>query len=151
MHVQIPKGSTIAAALVARSSAAKGAPQPRDTGREPSHVLVTRQVDKNNRVTLVFAGVLDASTVGQMRDAAFTEIGPRPKQLCLDLTDAGVPDINAINALVTIANVARMVAVPFCVRVSPPFAAILQQTLLSSIVPIDEGSIGATASKTLCV
>ena len=140
MHAHIPKGSSIAAALVARSAAAKGAPQLRDTEREPSQVSVTRHAEKSHGVTLVFVGVLDASTVGQMRDAAFTEVGPRPKRLCLDLTGAGVPDINAINALVTIANVARMVAVPFCVRVSPPFAAILEQTLLSTIVPIDKAA-----------
>ena len=140
MHAHIPKGSTIAAALVARSAAAKGAPHLHEATGDPSQVSVTRHVEKSHGVTLVFVGVLDASTVGQMRDAAFTEVGPRPERLCLDLVKAGVPDINAINALVTIANVARMVAVPFCVRVSPPFAAILEQTLLSTIVPIDKAT-----------
>ena len=130
---RIPQGAQIASAIVSRSRGRSGASLPTDA---PSMVTVTRK-QTPVQTTLHFVGVLDASTVHQMRDAAFTEVGPRPKRLCLDLTGAGVPDINAINALVTIANVARMVDVPFCVRVSAPFGEILETTLLSRIVPVE--------------
>lgn len=130
----LPSGVDIAAALVSRTPAATA--DESDMPAISAGLTVTRKAVAS-RTTLFFAGTLDASAAPLMRDQAFTEIGTRPHCLCLDLTGAGLPDSTATDALVTIGNVARMMRVPFCVRVSPAFARLLEDTGLLRFVPLD--------------
>ena len=103
--------------------------------------LIVLRTDEAERIVLHTEGVVDMTTLLVLRDAAFTAIGARPRVLCLDLTPArGQLDIAAINTLVTIGRVARLVDVHLTVRVRAELEETLRITGLIRALPLDPGA-----------
>lgn len=140
----VPSGAEIAAALLDRSQSPRPAvklPVDASVGKSGAPCASKLSVCKTvcgSKTTLQLVGALNTLTLAQVRDEAFTAIGTRPPQLCLDLTGAENPDAAALDSLVTIASVARMMGVAFCVRASAPLLALLETSHLSRLIPLDE-------------
>lgn len=116
------------------------------TGLPAAAALHIRREDAPDRVTLHLHGALDVTTMLELRDAAFTAVGPRPRTLCLDLSGVeSALEMPAINTLVTISRVARMVNVACVVRVRPDVEAVLRKTGLIRMLPLDP--LGTPAKK----
>ncbi len=136
----VPSGAEIAAALLGRSQSPRPTKPPIPAASDVSCVskLSVSKTVCDRQTTLHFVGALNAVTLSQVRDEAFTAIGARPPHLCIDLTDAESPDPAALDSLVTIASVARMMGVTFCVRVPAPLMCLLEASHLSRLIPIDQ-------------
>jgi anti-anti-sigma factor len=91
-------------------------------------------------VTLYARGDLDMESVISFRDAAFTVIGGRPRELFLDLTAVPFADTTGLAALVTVARVARMVHIPVRVLPSPHLRRVLRVTGLTQLLPFAPGA-----------
>jgi len=105
--------------------------------------LSISRLDEDGIMTLTLAGTLDLSSLLRVRDEAFTAIGERPRLLCMDLTKVDGIEIAAIQALVTIGRVARLVHVGFHVRPSPTLRDLILSTGMIRMLPFaDEAGVG---------
>lgn len=101
--------------------------------------LRVRRVDEDGVILLQFSGAADLANLLNMRDAAFTAIGDRPRLLCLDMRNVASVEIAAINTLVTIGRVARMVGVRFALIPGTLLRETLTETgLIRMLPPPDE-------------
>ena len=110
-----------------------------DRGLALPSVLEIREDHCGDAVVLRLEGVLDTVTVVELRDTAFTAIGARPAEVCLDLNLVLTPLSQlAMETLVTICRVANMVKVRFSVLVPPPLAPDWQNAGLTRLLPLQK-------------
>jgi anti-anti-sigma regulatory factor len=97
--------------------------------------LRVRREEEDGVIILQFSGAADLANLLNMRDAAFTAIGDRPRLLCIDMRNVASVEIAAINTLVTIGRVARMVGVRFALIPGTLLRETLKETGLIRILP----------------
>ena len=105
----------------------------------PPSVLIIHKDGCGDAIVLRLEGALDTATVGELRDAAFTIVGARPAEICLDLNRILAPlSPLAMETLVTVCRVANMVGVRFSVLVPPPLVPDWQSAGLTRLLPVQK-------------
>lgn len=119
-----------------RGGKSNSAPTGRNSTAAPRGLSIdTREEDEGIR--LILRGSLDLASVLAFRETAFTVLGARPPRFYIDLSALPLPDISGLNALVTIARVARLVDVRLCLVVSCPLKRLMEQTGLIRMVTLE--------------
>jgi hypothetical protein len=100
------------------------------------------RVDEVGGATILrIHGALDPESVLVLRDIAFTAIGARPDELCVDIELVNLPlGKVAMETLVTISRVARLVNVRYSVIVSPSLESLWRKAGLERVMPMQSVS-----------
>jgi anti-anti-sigma regulatory factor len=145
-----PAGFAVAPGRRDRVQAGPGGRQAQaeESCEDSGGALSIDRLDEDGTVTLRLSGALDLSSLLRVRDEAFTAIGERPRLFCMDLTEVDGIEIAAIQTLVTIGRVARLVHVGFHIRPSPILRDIILSTGMIRMLPFgDEAEVGGSVGE----
>jgi len=114
-----------------------------DAGKPIYFTSLEIQMERHDAVEILrLVGKLETESLLLLRDHAFTSIGSRPQELCLDLDRVVLPlDRQAMETLLTIGRVARLVNVRYSVILPPALESVWHSAGLNRLIAIRRGPV----------